>query len=172
MNDTLVRQFRWQFEEARSGSRWHSLRAVLADLTPAEADWTPPAYAGFAWNRGSIREIVVHLGGDHLHQISRAFGQGEWTWEAVLARYRERGGDLAAALALLDEGFAAIFAALATLTDDDLTATRRNVDGRRFRPRELFQMLLEHTLYHAGQIQYARCIYQGLQSATESPERG
>ncbi|MBI3911385.1 MAG: DinB family protein [Armatimonadetes bacterium] len=164
----LVEHLLWQFHQAWEGSRWHSLRAVLDGLTEEEAAWTPPAYAGFSWMRGSIREILFHLGGDYLFQINRVLGDASWAWERIEARYAGRGGNLAAARQLCHEGCAAVRAALEGFTDPELARRRQGADGRRCRPVELFEMLLEHTLYHTGQIQYVRCMVAGLATA----ERG
>ncbi len=163
---TLVTHLRQQFEAAYRGSRWHSLAAAIKGLQPDEAAWQPPHYRGFSWAHGSILEILFHVAGDTLYQLDYACGGRSLTWEALEARFQRDGGDLEAARKLLDESFAALQKNLESLSDADLTRTYRAPDGKTHRTLgELFEMLLEHFLYHAGQIVYVRNLWAGLKAS-------
>ncbi len=154
-----------QLEAAYRGSRWHSLLSALKGITPEEAAWTPPAYKGFPWMRGSIVEIVFHVGGDSLYQLDHALGARALTWEALQERFRREGGDLSAALKLAEEGYRALQRALDGLDDEQLQRTYPTPESQGERRRTLqafFEMMVEHHLYHAGQIVYVRCLYRGL----------
>lgn len=153
-----------QLEEAYRGSRWHSFKSALKGITPEEARWTPPAYEGFPWMKGSIVEIVFHVGGDSLYQLDYALGERKLTWEALEERFRAEGGDLNAALRLAEEGYQALKRALDSLTDEDLKRQYPIPEGKGERTLgEFFSMMVEHHLYHAGQIVYIRSIWRGLQ---------
>ncbi len=159
----FVAHLQRQLEAAYRGSRWHSLHRAINGLKPEEARWRPPHYKGFPWSHGSIVEILFHIGGDTLYQLDYAFGAGSVTWEQLQARFQREGGDLRAAIRLLDESFAALQKNLESLTDADLTRTYTPPDGKTQKSLgELFQMLLEHYLYHAGQIVYIRNLWAGL----------
>lgn len=159
----IVEHLQQQFEAARHGSRWHSLAAALTGLQPDEAIWQPPHYKGFSWAHGSILEILFHVAADTFYQLDYAFGQRTLTWEQLEARFRREGGDLRAAQRLLDESFALVQQYLSALSDADLARTYLAPDGKTQRTLgELFQMLLEHCFYHAGQIVYVRCLWAGL----------
>jgi len=164
----IVEHLKAQLESAYRGSRWHSLLSALKDITPEEAAWKPPAYAGFPWMEGSIVEIVFHVGGDSLYQLDHALGAGELTWEALQERFRREGGDLPAALRLAEEGYRALQKALDSLSDGDLQREYPTPESKGREKRTLqafFEMMIEHHLYHAGQIVYARCVFQGLRSS-------
>jgi uncharacterized damage-inducible protein DinB len=48
------------------------------------------------------------------------------------------------------------------LSDSDLDKRFKTPDGKKEQSiEELLQMLLEHYFYHAGQIMYIRCLWEG-----------
>lgn len=162
-----------RFEEAWEGSKWHSFKGAWEGLTEAEATWKASAYQspkpwGFS---GSIVDILYHVAVDSLVMPNQAFGDRTLTTEAVRERFQARGAHLAAALALLEEGYAATRNALAKLSDRDLPkqAGREQWPSRMRRVEGLFTELIEHYLYHAGQISYIRCLWAG---ATAEREEG
>ncbi len=158
----IVAHVQRQLEAAYRGSRWHSLAAAIKGLKPEEARWQPAHYKGFSWARGSIVEILFHVAGDTLYQLDYAFGAGSLTWEALQARFQREGGDLQAALRLLDESFTVLQRNLENVKDADLSRTYTAPDKTTKTLGELFHMLLEHFLYHAGQIVYIRNLWAGL----------
>lgn len=153
----------WQrrFQEAWDGSRWHSLRVALRQISEEEACWQPTRYRGFPWSRGSIREIVFHLGGDELIQLDHAFGAGELDWEILTRRFQDAGGDWGAARALLEAGQRAVMAQLERMQDADLERQVSSYSQKRVPAEAVLAMLHEHRLYHAGQIVYVRCLIAG-----------
>lgn len=150
-----------QLEAAYRTSRWHSLKEVCGGLKPEEAAWVPPHYKGFPWAKGSILELIFHVAGDTLYQLDYAFGSRTLTWNQLTERFAKDGGDLKAARQLLEEAYAALQKRLNALTDSDLSRSYSTPDGERTLE-ELFQMILEHYLYHAGQIVYIRNLWAGL----------
>lgn len=145
-------------------SRWHSLLSAVKDLTEEDAVWTPPHFAGFPFMDGSIRDLVFHLGADKRYQIGQRFGDGAVTWAAMTARFAREGRTLAAALAIAEEGHAAVRSALASLTDDELE-DRTLLDDRPMRNADFFAMMIEHDAYHAGQIRYVRNMIEAMREA-------
>ncbi|MFN4218162.1 MAG: DinB family protein [Candidatus Bipolaricaulia bacterium] len=162
MSTQLVAHLQQQFEAAYRESRWHSLKAAMKGLQPDEATWQPPHYKGFSWAHGSIVEILFHVAGDTLYQLDYAFGKRMLTWDALQERFRRDGGDLQAAQKLLDESFSVLQEYLKDLSDADLARSYTAPDKTQKTVGELLQMLLEHWLYHAGQIVYVRCLWAGL----------
>ncbi|MCX8102856.1 MAG: DinB family protein [Candidatus Bipolaricaulota bacterium] len=161
----LVTHWQQQFEAAYRGSRWHSVKEAIKGLKADEATWQPPHYKGFPWAHGSIIEILFHVAGDTLYQLDYAFGQRTLTWDKLQERFQRAGGDLDAAKGLLDESFSVVQEYLKNLTDADLARTYIAPDGKTSKTLgELFQMLLEHWFYHAGQIVYVRNLWAGLSS--------
>lgn len=161
----LVRLLLGRIEDSWEKSKWHSFKGALEGLTEAEASWKPLHYKspepwGFS---GSILDILLHVAVDSLVMPNQAFGDQTLTAEAVRQRFLTQGGNLKAALALLDEGYTSTHKALARLTDRDLQKKvgKRSWPSRMRRAEGLFAELIEHYLYHAGQINYIRCLWEG-----------
>jgi uncharacterized damage-inducible protein DinB len=144
--------------DAWEGSKWHSFQGALEGLTEAEATWKPLNYQspepwGFS---GSILDILLHVAMDNLVMPNQAFGNRTLTAEAIWERFQAQGGNLAAALVLLEEGYETTRRALAQLTDRNL---QQKIGSQKERSAEsLFVESIEHYLYHAGQINYIRCL--------------
>lgn len=148
-------------KQAYHGSAYHSFQAVVKGLTQEEAEWKPPiGYAGFPWADGSIVKIIFHTGADKLVQLSTALGESSLDWQAMENQFRAMHGDLQAALAIAREGHETVLDALESLSDDDLDVERPVYGGGRKTLYALFQMLIEHDFYHAGQIAYVRGLYK------------
>lgn len=163
---TRGEMLRARLEEAFRGSRYHSFLASLKGVSEAEARWTPPHYRGFPHMTGSILNLAYHTGGDKHVLISTAFGGGAVTWEAVEARFTALGGDLAAARALAEEGHALVLRTLEGMDAQDdlaLDAPRPYYGGKTHTAAELFAIIAEHDVYHAGQINFVRCLLAGLE---------
>jgi len=113
--------------------------------------------------KGSVLEIVFHVGGDSLYQLDHALGQRKLTWDDLQARFRAEGENLITARKLAEQGYRALQQALDSLADEELTRTYPTPEGKGERSLEaFFRMMIEHYLYHAGQIVYVRCLWQGL----------
>jgi hypothetical protein len=151
-----------RLEEAFRGSRYHSFMASLKGVSEEAARWTPPHYRGFPHMTGSILNLAFHTGGDKSVLISHSFGDASVSWEQVTARFESLGGDLTAAKRLAEEGHAKVLETLASLTDADLDAVRPYYGGKRLTAYEVFTIITEHDLYHAGQINYVRCLIEGI----------
>lgn len=157
---TQVNFLRGLLIEAYEGSRFHSFRSAVANLTEEEALWVPPpGYKGFSWADGSILKIIFHVGADKLVQTSMAFGEGSVDWVAMEHRFKAMGGNLQAALQIAQEGFETTLDAIASLNDDDLQVERPTWGMGRVETGKLFLILAEHDFYHAGQIVYIRGLY-------------
>jgi len=165
-NKKLVKFLLQQLEDAWEKSEWHGFKRSLEGITEQEAAWQPPHYK-HPWDfPGSITFIVFHVGGDDLCEINQAFGDRTLTWEALEAKFKASGGNLAAALKIAEEGHAAIQKTLEKMSDADL-AQKLTIGKREWQADEFFMMLIEHHLYHAGQINYIRCMLDGLKAAEE-----
>lgn len=167
----LVKFLLARLEEAYEKSKWHSFKGALEGLTEAEAAWKPPHYKspepwGFS---GSILDILFHVAADSLAMINQFFGDRTLTYEGVHERFKAKGGNLAAALALLAEGYDSARKALKKLPDRDLL--KKVGKKKAWRTDSVFMELIEHYLYHAGQINYICCLWEG-DKAEQQEERG
>lgn len=162
--DSRVQALLRRLDAAWEESRWHSLRGSLEGLTEDEATWVPPDYQppepwGFS---GCILDILLHVAADAFIYPDQAVGQDSPTTAMVEAQFHDRGGNLQAALGLLDAGHAHLRDVLASLNDADL-ARRVEAAGiyQGASVETLFIELIEHDVYHAGQINYIRSLYEG-----------
>jgi hypothetical protein len=151
-----------RLEHAFRGSKYHSFLSSIKGLTEEDAQWAPPHYRGFPHMNGSILNLAFHTGGDKFVLMSCAFTGGALTWKAVQDKFDQRGGNLAAAKALAEEGHALVLDTLRSLSDEELDVPRPYYGGKTHTAFELFGIVAEHDLYHAGQINFVRCLLAGL----------
>lgn len=136
-----------QIRRAYDGDAWHGppLRAILADISAEMASVKPIRGAH------SIRELVRHitfwydgvrrrLGGevveaDEVEQFPGAIDPGEGGWPQELAD--------------LERAHAALVETVGQLDSEDLD---RPVAGKPYNVYILLHGLVQHNLYHAGQI--------------------
>ncbi|MDQ2985903.1 MAG: DinB family protein [Armatimonadota bacterium] len=131
-------------------SPWHSLMAALEEVTLEAFTALPQRNNGFPWMDGSIRDIVYHVTGDKLVQVNHAFGDGDINWENISIHKTDKEtmmADLVASHSIVIQ---------AIKRTDDLQAKVTGWGGKRLSAVDFFVMLIEHDLYHAGQIRYIR----------------
>ena len=149
-----VREYLYLLDEAFEGNDWHSL---LGNLRFVQADdWrrVPPG------GSRSIRDIVQHVGGCKLMYENHAFGDAGLRWDHPLVD----GGDaLATVLSATDwlrEGQRRLRQSLTGLDDSDLQTLRRTNWGELRETRWLIAVMIQHDLYHAGEINHIRSLLQ------------
>lgn len=136
-----------QLKRAFEGEAWHglSLKELLAGVTAEQAAAKPLVGAHSIW------EIVLHIAAWERVALRRLEGQTalistEEDWPTVNdtseTAWRE-------ALANLESGHRQLRAALRTLTDADLD---KLVAGQQYSVYFLLHGVIQHDLYHAGQI--------------------
>lgn len=133
-------------------SPWHSLKAALEDLSEDVFVWQPPRHTGFPWLNGSIRDIVYHVTGDKLIQINHAFGDSSLNWENVALSKAAK----TKMLCDLRDAQDRVVQTLEERTEASLGDKVSSWGGKTMPADDLFLMLIEHDIYHAGQIRYIR----------------
>ena len=132
----------------------HSLLGNL-DSAPAEAlDWLPDRGAR------SIREIVLHVGWAKYMYDDHAFRGGTMRGDQAPA-FGEVGAssttdELAAWLTRAHEQ---LIESAGQLCDSDLDGPRQSNWGETKTARWVFQTMLEHDIYHAGEINHLRALF-------------
>lgn len=155
-----------RLDAAFRGSRHHSLLRAVRGVTADDARWAPPQHRGFPHADGSILNLLYHAGGDKHVLVGTAFGDGSVGWNGIRDRFVGLGGDLGAAMRLAQEGHAAVLAALERWPADALDSARPYYGGQTMPASEVFELMAEHDLYHAGQIVYVRCLLDGRRRAS------
>ncbi|MER3413133.1 MAG: hypothetical protein C4341_02625 [Armatimonadota bacterium] len=143
-------------ERAFRTSPWHSLLNSLDGVPDDVFVRAPEKHSGFPWMDGSIRDIVYHVTGDKVVQLSHAFGDGSVTWESVkVAR-----ASLGSMVEQLLEAHAHLAETLKQQSDESLGNKVRTWGGKTMTACDFFLMLVEHDVYHAGQIRMLRNLYE------------
>ena len=141
-------------DDGFEGGRWHSLLGNLADVAPAEWTWLPPG------GSRSLRDVVHHVGVCKLMYENHAFGDASLTWESVDPPDATL-ADPAAALAWLRAAHACLRTSVASLDDADLLTLRLANWGEQCETRWLIATMIQHDLYHAGEINHLRSLRGG-----------
>ncbi len=154
MPPTLVAHYLNLLDDAFEGPEWSSLLSNLESVTPADWLWVPVG------GRRSIRDIVAHVGGCKFEHHSHAFGDGTFTWDALLPTSSEALTTIPAAIAWLREGHARLRQSIAALDDAELLRPRPHHSGKLKETRRIIWTMIRHDLYHAGEINHIRALHQ------------
>lgn len=141
-------------DSAFDGQHWHALMRNLGSLQQDDWDWTPSE------GERSIREIVRHIGKAKLMFANQLFGDGTRTWDDPEIAVPV-GDNVDDTTAWLRKAHAVFRNGIAGCTDDQLTTTP---SGYWDKPRELqwsIEVLIQHDVYHAGEINHIRALRHG-----------
>jgi hypothetical protein len=152
LENILVHDLLWRTDQAyRSGYRY-SLGTALQGLSDEEAIWLPPG------GDRPILWLLLHLGGCKMLHMDHAFGPGEKNWQNLeWPAWR-----LQEALRWLDDAHRALRQQLLALSDDDLKVIRPTHWGERLSTQIIFNLSVQHDLYHAGEIRCIRSLWAGI----------
>lgn len=143
-------------DDAFEGSAWHSLVGNLRSLTPEDWLWVPPG------GQRSIHDIVRHVGGSKFMYHDYAFGSATLTWNDPLVDGTDELASGTTALEWLRAGQERLRTCIAALDNDtELRRLRQTNWGERKETGWLIAVLIEHDLYHAGEINHLRSLRQG-----------
>jgi uncharacterized damage-inducible protein DinB len=148
-----VDQLLYLMDEAFDGpGNEHSLLANLESLGDEDWDWQPSG------GTRTISAIVWHVAACKHMYDHYAFGPGTWTWADQQWYQQRTRSDLTG---WLKEGQTLLRGHVAALADHDLRAARRANWGEMKETRWLISVMIEHDLYHAGEINHIRALRQG-----------
>ena len=147
MTAPAVDQLLYLLDEAFAGEDWHALLRQLHAITPVEWCWAPPG------GQRTIRDIVQHVGGCKVMYENYAFGDATLSWEHPIVTGGEALADVASAVAWLRRG-------VAGLDDAQLNQPRLTNWGELKETRWIVAVMIQHDLYHAGEINHLRALYR------------
>ncbi|MCH8813770.1 MAG: DinB family protein [Chloroflexi bacterium] len=134
---------------------YHSLLTNLASVTEDDWHWVPPD------GKRSIAAIVDHVGWSKYMYQNHSFGDASMTHETVPAAGSSDGPPtMAAQIDRLKDGHARLRVSVAALTDERLLEPSRTNWGEMKDIRWIIATLIEHDLYHAGEINHIRALHQ------------
>ncbi len=154
MATAAVDQLLYLLDEAFEGEDWHSLLANLRTIAPEEWRWVPPG------GQRSIRDLVQHVGSCKFMYDNHAFGDATLDWEHPLVAGDGVLADASSAVAWLREGHSQLRRSIAGLDDAELLRPRRTNWGELKETRWIVAVMIQHDLYHAGEINHLRSLYR------------
>ena len=156
MTRQTIESYLYLMDAGFAGPDWHSLLSNLNTVTPEDWEWTPPSGAR------SIRDIVRHLGRVKVMAYDQAFGGATLTWDDQQVDGDEATADLPTAIAWLRTNQERLRSGVAALADDaELLEPRRTNWGELRETRWIIAVtMIQHDLYHAGEINHIRALRQ------------
>ena len=110
----------------------------------------------------TIESIAVHVGGCKVMYPEYAFGAGRLTWESPEVKpWPDDEAPMRETLEWLRQTHAQLIEHVAALDDADLLKPRRANWGEDRETRWLLSMLLQHDVYHAGEVNHIRSLLDG-----------
>jgi uncharacterized damage-inducible protein DinB len=143
-------------DHAFETGEFHSLMGNLA--TVDDAMWT----AQLPESLRTIGEIALHVGSSKVMYTDHAFGSRSLTWESPeVEPWPPDDPPRQAVLDWLRDVHATLMAHVRALTDEDLGRPRMANWGEEKETRWLLSTVLQHDVYHAGEINRMRSILAG-----------
>jgi hypothetical protein len=154
MGRALVDQLLYLLDDGFERGEWHSLLGNLRQVTIEDWTWVPPG------GHRSIQAIVGHVGACKWMYENHAFGDGALTWDDRLVAGVDALGGPEAAIAWLHRSQARLRASVTALDDAELEQPRRTNWGALEETRWIVTAMIQHDLYHAGEINHLRSLRQ------------
>jgi hypothetical protein len=131
---------------------WHSLLKNIAAVKDGDWDWVAEG------GKRSIRAIAIHCGAIYMWE-NHVFGDGSMRWESIPWPENWR---VPSILDWLRTGVAKFRAGIDALGDDEeLARPRPAPQGMQMETRWCISIMIQHLLYHSGEINYIRALRQG-----------
>lgn len=154
MSRTAIEHYLYLLNQAFDGHGEHDLLSNLRSLEPE--DWRRLPHGG----KRSILEIVRHVGECKFVYENHAFGDGSMRWDrpgTVPTIANDASPE--EAIACLLRGHNALIESVTALPDDEeLLKLRRANWGMEYQTRWLINLMVQHDLYHAGEINHIRAV--------------
>lgn len=147
-----VAQLVYLLDEAFMGTHWHSLLSNLRSLSQEDWRWVP------AGGQRTIQDIVQHIGSCKLMYHNHAFGDAQLTWDDPFVAGGETLATSETAIPWLQEGHHRLRDSIVGLDDSELLRLRMTSWGELKETRWIIGAMIEHDLYHAGEINHLRSL--------------
>lgn len=162
MSRIAIDMWAHRLEAAYRGDYFHALRKNIESVRPAEWDIRPADWSAEEFGSQpelSICDLVTHVAGAKFMYADRAFGDASLEWgDTRLPTSR----DMQSLLTWMDEGHRLLTEGLAALSDDlELKAQRQAPWRMPLRRDQLLEIVINHDLYHAGEVNRQRALIRG-----------
>ncbi|MGB2693685.1 MAG: DinB family protein [Dehalococcoidia bacterium] len=148
-----IEQLLYLMDEAFKDNPFHSLLANLRSVDEKDWEWLPDGASR------TILHIVQHVGGAKTWYENHAFGEGSLTWDDPSIVPQESAP--AVMIDWLRASHQRWRSSVASLEDDsELARNRKAPWGTDAQTRWLINNMIQHDLYHAGEINHLRALHQ------------
>lgn len=149
-----IEQILYLMDEAFGRSE-HSLLVNLVSASDDAWQWLPPGGVR------TIAQIAEHVGECKFMYANHAFGDAKLSWHEFDARNEALSGK-DAMIDWLREGQALFRGYVAAMENDyELLTPRKANWGEEYETRWLIATIIQHDVYHAGEINHIRALAQG-----------
>lgn len=161
MSQRVVEQYLYLLDEAFSGvgiEASDESQSLLANLRAVGVDdWRRVPTGG----KRAIRDIAVHVGACKVMYGDHAFGRASLDWtDPQVNPWPDAAPGKAEVLTWLSEAQGQLRAHVAALHDDEFMQPRRANWGEWKETRWLIKTIIEHDLYHAGEINHIHACFK------------
>ncbi len=168
MTRTAIEILVRQMSSAYRDDPFHAFRRNVESVRADEWDVRPSGWTAEEFGSQpelSICDLVLHVAGAKHMYADRAFGDASLEWADITLPPL----DMEPVLAWLDEGHKKLVDGLAALPDDaELVAERPAPWRLPMRRDQLLAIVMNHDLYHSGEINRQRALIRG----TDGWDRG
>ena len=148
--------------QAQEADPWHAFERVLSGLTDEEATWHhhPDTEEGQAL---PIVQYCLHVASCDVIYADMAFGErrNDWRWAAELVGAADGRPPAETAATMSRRGHAFLLERLAEASDEALEAVHEMHHGHAMTGWQVVAAMVQHRLWHAGQIALIREAYAG-----------
>jgi len=152
-----IEQLLYVMDQAFEGHGEHALLSNLRNLTDEDLRWLPPGGGRTAF------DILQHVGESKYAYENHAFGDGSmrWDWPGTVPTVAP-GASKDQIITFVRDGQRRLRDAVAALEDDAELAVMCNANwGLQYETRWLVNVMVQHDLYHGGEINHLRALRQG-----------
>jgi hypothetical protein len=153
MSRTGIEQYVFMLDQAFDApGGWHSLLKNIEPVRGDDWDWVAPG------GKRTIRQIAGHCGAIYMWE-NHVFGDGSMKWDTIPAPADLR---VPSILAWVRAGVSKFRAGIESLAhDDELVRPRKAPQGMMMETRWCISIMIQHLLYHSGEINHIRAMRQG-----------
>lgn len=156
MGDAGVQQLLYLMDQAFDGNRDHSLLSNLGSVGEDDWLWLPPG------GGRSIFDLVQHVGECKFVYANHAFGDASMRWDRPdTVPSVERDAPRPEVIEWLQSGQDRLKEGVAALPDDSELLRKRPANwGLSYETRWLINVMIQHDLYHSGEVNHIRALKQ------------
>jgi hypothetical protein len=92
---------------------------------------------------------------------NQAFGDASYTWDNPLLVGKDALSTIPGAVVWLRQGHERLVRSISALDDSQLLELRPHHSGRLREIRWIISMMIQHDVYHSGEINHIRALHQG-----------